>query len=187
MHYTRWQRHGDPLVTKFIYGDDEARFESQVDRSGGPDACHLWTGAKDDRGYGVINIGGKTRRAHQFAWELHSDSGLIPAGTEIDHECHNRAIRKGECRTGGCAHCSCCNWRHLAPKSRQQHAADTEPYEHPRGTENGQSRLTPQQVREIRTMISGGVPPLQIARIFGVSRPAVHHIKSGRTWKWLEL
>lgn len=63
----------------------EERFWSKVDRSGGPDACWLWTGAPID-GYGTFTVStGVSRRAHRVAYEL--QVGPIPAGLEIDHLC----------------------------------------------------------------------------------------------------
>src|SRR5260370_475649 len=53
MHYDRWRRNGDPLAYgSRIIGDDRTRLESYIDRSGGPDACHPWTGGQHSDGYG---------------------------------------------------------------------------------------------------------------------------------------
>ena len=50
--------------------------------------CWEWTGALT-YGYGVIGIGGRTRRAHRVAYELLV--GPILEGLTIDHLCRNRA------------------------------------------------------------------------------------------------
>jgi hypothetical protein len=65
----------------------EVRFERNVDRSGGPDACHPWTGGTQDAGYGVFHPTKRTTvRAHRFALELHLGRPLL--GWAL-HACDN--------------------------------------------------------------------------------------------------
>lgn len=64
------------------------RFWSRVERSGGPDACWPFLGARHERGYGQIKIGGRLRRAHQVAWELHN-AAPFPKPLIGLHSCHN--------------------------------------------------------------------------------------------------
>jgi hypothetical protein len=104
-------------------------FRSYFDRTGGPNACHPWTGSLDN-GYGqfqAVALGGK-HRTHVLAWEL--ANGPIPfdpkAGRklDLDHTCHNE---DRSCRGGPrCLHRRCGNLRHLIIKTRQQNldAAD---------------------------------------------------------------
>lgn len=72
------------------------RFWSYVDRSGGPDACWPWMGARYANGYGQFRVGTRRVSAHRFAYE--DGRGPIPDGLEPDHLCGNRA---------------CCNPAHL--------------------------------------------------------------------------
>lgn len=104
-------------------------FWSYFDVSGGPDACHLWTGSID-KGYGQFQaavLGGK-KRVHVLAWEL--VNGEIPVHEEtgrkhdLDHECHNQDV---SCPGGEeCPHRRCGNLRHLSLKTMQENidAAD---------------------------------------------------------------
>lgn len=62
------------------------RFDAKVDTSG---ECHIWTGAKNDRGYGQLRFNGKAHYAHRLAYE--AAHGAIPDGLVIDHICHNPA------------------------------------------------------------------------------------------------
>ena len=99
MHYARWFRHGDPLHVEKIYGRSPVeRFWSQVDRSGGDDACWPWTGGLSN-GYGRV----ANTPAHRFAYEI--QVGPIPPGLHIDHLCRNRA---------------CQNARHLEPVTQAE-------------------------------------------------------------------
>ena len=47
------------------------------------DDCWLWTGARNDDGYGQIRIDGKNKYAHRVAYELLV--GPIPQGMMLDH------------------------------------------------------------------------------------------------------
>jgi hypothetical protein len=51
------------------------------------DGCWEWCGAKDEHGYGLYWLDGKSRRAHVVAFTLLR--GPMPEGTEPDHSCRN--------------------------------------------------------------------------------------------------
>ncbi|AYN58921.1 HNH endonuclease [Arthrobacter phage Richie] len=52
------------------------------------DGCWNWTGASA-RGYGTFKAQGRWQGAHRIAYAL--VHGVITAGIQIDHVCHNRA------------------------------------------------------------------------------------------------
>lgn len=60
--------------------------------------CMIWMGHLSERGYGRIQVGGKTKRVHKVAYE--AAIGPVPAGLVLDHKCRVR---------------SCCNPAHLEP------------------------------------------------------------------------
>lgn len=60
---------------------------SKSDRTNGVNFCWPWLEYKDRDGYGLINIDGKTRRAHRVSFEL--AHGVISNGMEICHSCDN--------------------------------------------------------------------------------------------------
>ena len=108
MHHNRWLRHGDPLVVLAFRGTPEERLQHYMDRRGDDD-CWLWQGSIDKRrGYGVIAVDGKSKRAHRFAYEL--EYGPIPDDHDIDHHCHDPEICSGGI---ACPHRRCCNPRHM--------------------------------------------------------------------------
>ena len=63
-------------------------------------------------GYMMMKFNGKYESVHRVSWKLLN--GDIPKGIVIDHECHNQALRNGECKGGNsCQHRACINPEHL--------------------------------------------------------------------------
>lgn len=86
LHYTRWRRFGDPLVSHRpqirTKGNPETRFWGKVDPCR-TDNCMIWTGSKTKGGYGLFGTGVKVIAAHLFL------VGHAPEGLEWDHLCVN--------------------------------------------------------------------------------------------------
>lgn len=185
-HFERWKKHGDPLIARVPPPDERDAFESRVDRSGGPDACHAWNGRINPDGYGWAKANGRYTLAHIAAWEF--EKGPRKPGIELDHECHNQAVRDGVCSPGKCAHRLCCNPRHLIPRTRSEHRAVTAWHGTVRlGEANNMAKLTEQQVRELRTLLKDahGNGMAEIAGRYGIGRTQAYRIKNGKAWKWL--
>lgn len=107
-HYRRWQAHGNPLTIVNIIGDDAARFATKIEVQ--PNGCHRWISPPDKDGYGRFGAGGKTYRAHIYAWV--QEHGPLPDGLQLDHVCHNT---DPDCPGGrACLHRLCVNIDHLA-------------------------------------------------------------------------
>jgi HNH endonuclease len=108
-----------PLVAAFKPGahvDLIIRFLGYTDRSGGPDACWLWTSNIHPGGYGAMFVnGGKPRLQKPHRWAYEYFVGPIPDGLEIDHTCHTK-----DCPTpgNGDLHRRCVNPRHLEAVDR---------------------------------------------------------------------
>lgn len=86
-HYQR-KRLGKDMATplRVKYTNDRERFWAKVEKSG---SCWIWTGHRNDEGYGKFSINGRPRRAHRISYEW--EHGEIADAMEIDHVCHNRA------------------------------------------------------------------------------------------------
>lgn len=155
--------------------DLKQRFESKVDRSGGPDACHEWRGATDNRGYGQIREGRRGTgliRAHRLAYEmLH---GPVPDGLFVCHHCDNPP---------------CCNPGHLfagtphdnnmdmVAKGRDGHGTPDN-----RGERHGMAKLNVEAVLEIRRLASDGFTESEIAQRYGVTRSTIGRIARREHW-----
>lgn len=145
-----------------------AHFWSQVDMSGGPNACWPWMGKrKRVRGYAYTKYRGKDRRVHRVAYEL--THGSIPAKKLIRHTCHNRP---------------CCNGRHLQTGSHRQNMRDmVEAGRSLRGERHPRAKLTDALVRKIRELLPTPMKRRHIARKLGVADYFVYNVAYRNGWK----
>lgn len=154
---------------------DVDRFWSKVDQ-GDSEECWPWIGSKlKARGnYGQINIKYKILYAHRVAWEI--ENGPIPSGFLICHTCHNPP---------------CCNPAHLYAGTYGDNGHDAAvrgligKWDR-RGTKNPQSKLTENDVRNIRERLASGETKEQIAKSYNVNPPAIYQIERGKNWGWLK-
>ncbi len=134
--------------------------------------CWLWTAAASPLGYGQLwnpSIQ-KVCLAHRIAWELYV--GPIPDGLELCHICDTP---------------ECCSPHHHflgTHKENYQDAAKKHRL-HPgkpdnRGENNGQAKLTAEQVRAIRKDTR---PIYIIMAAHSIDRRTVYGIKHFTTWK----
>lgn len=140
--------------------------------------CWLWLGAEQgSNGYGRIKINGKAMPAHKYSYQRFV--GKVPKGMLVCHRCDNPA---------------CVNPYHLfigtnqdntddkVRKNRQAKGiklAEAQYENRPRGELNGNSKLTKNQVDQIRSL---NMPQRKIAKIFGVSQPLISKIKRKEMW-----
>lgn len=79
-----------------------------------PTGCWMAKAKAGTSGYVEVRDRGTRRKLHRLVYERLV--GPIPAGLDLDHECHNRDTT---CAGGtACRHRACCNPEHCAPKSR---------------------------------------------------------------------
>lgn len=146
-------------------------FWKRVDRgAGGAGSCWIWTGPRNDKGYGVYRYA-KRINAHRFAWASKHGWSSLRTGIVIRHKCDNPP---------------CCNPAHLEPGTTSDNSRDMVSrgrQRENRGQHNGNQRLTSEQAVEIRNACLRGESPYRVAPRFGVSRTAVRKIMTGETWR----
>lgn len=145
-------------------GKSLAAFWARVNKT---DGCWLWTGAKNEWGYGLTTwTGAKNLRAHRISYEL--ANGTIPAGLLVMHRCDTPA---------------CVNPAHLFLGTDNDNRADCITKErHARG-ETGRAKLTQDQVREMRRIRKErGIVYTKLGPLFGVSTTQARSICSGINW-----
>lgn len=150
------------------------RFDAKVDRSRGPDGCHLWTASINGAGYGQIGRGGRdggTALAHRLAWEI--ARGAIPDRLQVLHRCDNKlCVNVAHLFLGTQAD----NMQDMAAKGRDNRAITN-------GEMNGLAKLTKRRVLAIRRAYAAGATQTRIAERFGVGQSTISSIVLRRTWQ----
>lgn len=141
--------------------------------------CLIWAGAKNKKGYGVMNSGHKfdAIQAHRASWLIKYHE--LSAIDLILHRCDNT---------------SCVNIDHLWKGTAQQNTDDMmkkgrcRSPGHFTSDKNPNRKLNKEQIIEIKKMLSkGNLSQMQIAKIYGVSNYAICDIKRGHSWSHIKL
>jgi hypothetical protein len=137
--------------------------------------CWEWKSSLDSRGYGRVWFDGKMQLAHRVVYRL--VIGPIPEG-EGYH---------GTCVCHKCDNPRCVNPAHLFLGSNADNMHDKKAKGRAlKGESIGNSKLTADQVREIRRLRAEGLTQQAIANRFGVDRPQVSKIVNGKQWAHLQ-
>jgi DNA-binding CsgD family transcriptional regulator len=150
---------------------DDERFWLKVDRSGGVDACWLWTATASQFGCGHVSWRGRLEYAPRVSWEL--EQGPIPDGLLVLHNCPD-----GD-------NPACVNPAHLWLGTHQDNARDRNAKGRASsrvGTDNGRSRLTERGVVVVREMVSKGMTQKAVAEFFGLHETTVRYAVIGKHW-----
>jgi len=150
--------------------------------------CHVFTGSKDDGGYGRINKDGKLIRLHRAIWIKHF--GEIPLGKVIMHKCDNP---------------SCINIEHLQIGTQLDNVRDmwaknrgvklfgnshTKGKSINAGDSHAKSIFTDEQVKYMKKMFlkdNSSKSILKFASEFNCSKAAIRHIRNGTRWAHIKV
>lgn len=157
-----------------VKGDSlSKRFFSKIEKT---DTCWNWIGIKWPSGYGDFRTYKDNKAvstsAHRYSWELHF--GEIPEGMYVLHKCDNR---------------KCVNPDHLFIGSQKENIQDMvnkgrAPINALKGTDNPRSKLTWEQVVEIRRLyIETHLGLAKIGKMFGVSKHSISMIVKNKSYK----
>lgn len=167
------------------------RFWKRVDKNGTTPAhkpdigpCWLWTGAKDNKGYGVTTFEWKYMTAHRAAYMFHH--GNLEGAEFVCHHCDNPPCVNPEHLFLGT------NRDNTADKVSKQRQSRGEKHSkailpgRKRGEAHYSHKLTEQNVLEIRKLWAESKIPLeQLAVRFGVSYGTLERAARGTSWKHL--
>jgi hypothetical protein len=149
-----------------------ARFEALVDRSGGPDACHHWRGARCKRkGYGYFGVKGPGRGRKVWSTKLaHRVAFFIAHGRWPEPLCCHR-----------CDNRRCCNPAHLFEGTPAENTADMVRKGRcgsgsAGGEKHGMARFTDATIRQVLDLHASKVSQRQIAIRLGISASHVCNI-----------
>jgi hypothetical protein len=150
------------------------RFLSKV-RIGSPTECWPWIKAIPRKGYGcfALRVNGKTTQflSHRLAWII-ANKSPVPDGLCVMHSCVDSK--------------PCCNPAHLSCGTQLENiqeavARGCRPDN--RGENHGMSKLTEDQVKEVREKYSTGLySQRDLGKIFGISQGNVGFITRKTAW-----
>lgn len=166
------RRPGAPNAFTPVTPTREERFYAMVSKTPTETGCLEWLGAHGPSNHGRFGIGGKkVVLAHRYAWEL--VHGPIPPGKKCLHKCDNpRCVNVSHLWLGTQAD----NVRDMYEKGREKHTPSP-------GERNGFSKLTTEQVLEIRGLKHEGWTGRAIAARFEVSASLISSILRRQSWK----
>lgn len=146
----------------------EDRFWSKADKTG---ECWNWLYSKNEYGYGHFYYNGKTFTASRLAWKL--TNGEIPLGLEVCHICDNPA---------------CVRPQHLYLGTHKENMRESFRKKRSRipglkGEAHYKTKLTLEQVEEIRSECTKGVQQKFFALKYDLSPSAICSIVRERNWK----
>ena len=132
------------------------------------DDCLDWPFSWRSEGYGRLEVGGRRVRAHRYMCQLAHGAPPSP-DHQAAHSCGRRI---------------CINPRHLRWATAQENSDDKMAM-NPlalTGSKHPRSRLTEQDVADIRAAICHGSTQKEIAREFGVHPSTISLAASGKNW-----
>lgn len=128
-------------------------------------ACWLWIGARDRRGYGNFAVHGTGHlSAHRFSYELHH--GAIPKGLYVLHKCDVPR---------------CVNPKHLWAGTASENTLDM--FAKGRNPKNPRHLLSREKAAVIRQRYAAGVLQKELAKEFGVTQAAISYLLLGHSYK----
>lgn len=138
--------------------------------------CIVWIGPKNKDGYGMFQPTPNCKKEHilmhRWAYWKHV-SMEISSNDVIRHSCDNPA---------------CINPNHLIKGTHNDNVQDRVSRQRSAvGEVNGRSKLTEENVKEIKADINKGKLKTDIAKKFGITRRTVKFIEDGKIWKHLGL
>lgn len=131
------------------------------------DDCWIWKASRFPNGYGQCKCDGKNWKAHRLVYTLLV--GQIPENLLLLHRCDNRR---------------CVNPAHLWAGTHQENMDDSAAKGRKGGEANPNSKLSAQEVREIRDLCASRLfQRIEIARFYGITGTMVGYIRDGANWK----
>lgn len=147
-------------------------FWKLVDKTTTPNGCWEWLGqCQPKMPYGRYTLSGKFWTAHRLSYTL--VKGSIPQGLIVLHSCDNP---------------KCCRPEHLSLGTKADNAKDRDTKQRQaRGITNGSTKLTEQDVLDIRNMPYGNRGDNKRIRLkYNLDKTTVQKIVNRITWKHIQ-
>lgn len=149
---------------------DVNRFYSKVAITANSNKCWEWLGGKRRRGYGRFSVNHTLNLiSHRVSYFL--STRIDPIGYVVAHRCDNPG---------------CVNPNHLFHTSNQGNMDDMKMkkrHHAPSGELHGGSRLTVDDVSEIKKLYKSGISQRKIANMYGYCQQGISRIVLNKNWK----
>jgi hypothetical protein len=143
--------------------------------------CWLWTGCKNEDGYGTAFIDGKGRKVHREMYARFN--GPFPPGMFVCHHCDTPSCGNPAHLFAGTARD---NMRDMVAKGRAVCITSEQAHfragHSPRGEATAAAKLTEDDVREIVRLRRSGIGSTAIGKQYGVNRTTIQRLLNGQTW-----
>lgn len=162
--------------------------------------CWEWSGTKNNHGYGMMGVCTDAILVHRYSWMHHY--GEIPDGLIVCHKCDNPPCANPEHLFLGThkdnVHDKILKGRDINTRNalKSTNALKTKNTLRAKGVlkvkdpskarSRSDTKLTPEQVKEIKFLLRGGVKQAHVAKQFSVSRTTIMFINQGKTWGHIE-
>lgn len=128
--------------------------------------------SKNKAGYPLVALHGKTFSVHRLV--ARAFLGDIPEGMEVNHKNGVKFDNRVE------------NLEFTTRKENMRHCARMGLFRHNKGERNHASKLSEENVREIRKQFAEGISAPKIGKTFGVSNPVIYGIVKRKFWRHVE-
>lgn len=157
------------MANKFI--PPYERILNRVDGELDENLCWNCSLSNDYEGYSLVSIRDVTYKSHRIMWEVYNGCP-IPPDMVIRHKCDNP---------------SCVNPNHLELGTQKDNQGDKKIRGRgPRGRKNTNNKLSVDDVKEIKLLISQGhTDTSSVFKKFNCSPANIWHIRTGRSWGWV--
>lgn len=161
MHYYRMRRNGD------YYHKKSSNPTRPIDFKVDENNCFIVTShVAYSHGYFMTKINGIRKSIHRLVYE--ECFGEIPEGLVVRHKCDVRG---------------CINPEHLELGTQHDNVMDTVSRNRTlRGIKHPQCKLDEETVREIKSMLAGGLRNCEISKKLNLHKSTICNIKHGNNW-----
>jgi len=157
-------------------GDDKKYIQERI-KIDTETGCWNWKLSVGSHGYGNTKYCRKNNTyscAHRLSYFVYK--GEI-GDYYVLHTCDNkRCCNPEHLYLGNCKD----NVRDMVVRGRHKNGKN-------KGEEIGTSKVTENQVREIKVRLKNGETPYDIEKDYSIGKDAIYHIKWGKRWKHIEI
>ena len=156
--------------------ETQKRFWSKVDKKD-TESCWLWLGHTDSHGYGRLRKEGVNTHWTASRLSLIIQTNRLPE-SRLEMACHT-------CDNPRCVNPHHLYWGNNSTNQKDAVERGRKTMPEAQGEKNGYSKLTEQDVKQIRNLIKEGLYNTTIGEMFGVHHSTVSLIRLNKAWQFV--